>query len=389
MSRSFVVKRLRRVLDVLSLGGGQERRQSRARRFAGLEYLEGRAVMANITASGVISSVAAGSGFDYTVALTNSSSSTAAIGTFWYAWVPGEDFLASSPTSVTPPVGWTDTITNTGSSDGYAIQFVSSNSVYDVQPGSSMNFSFDSAETPSSVAGNSPFYPTMPIGTSTVYPTSPFSDAGHEFVVTPTSTPTPTPTPAPTPTPTPPVTVISVEDVKNKKHQVTEITIDFSGTLNAAEADNLANYQLVTANGKGSFTARNSIVRRLGSAVFNPANDTVRLTSRKAFALTEPTRLTINGTSPSGLQDNTGQLIDGNDDGTAGGNAVAVLRRTGVTLNPVAAAPPVERGPVIPVTPPVGFMPTPTPPPITTLSPTPTPTPTPAPTPVPTPPSFY
>jgi hypothetical protein len=181
--------------------------------------------------------------------------------------------------------------------------------------------------------------------------------------------------------------VISVEDVKNKKHQVTEIVIDFSGALNAAEADNLANYQLVTANGQGSFTARNSIVRRLGSAVFNPANDTVTLTSKKAFALTEPARLTINGTSPSGLQDNTGQLIDGNDDGTAGGNAVAVLRRTGVTLNPVAAAS-LPRGPVIPVTP-VGSSPTPTPPPITTFSPSPTPTPTPTPTPVPTPPFFY
>ena len=42
--------------------------------------------MSGIAASGVISSTPAGSNFDYTIDLSNSSSSTASIGTFWYSW---------------------------------------------------------------------------------------------------------------------------------------------------------------------------------------------------------------------------------------------------------------------------------------------------------------
>ena len=52
----------------------------------------------------------------------------------------------------------------------------------------------------------------------------------------PTPTPTPPPTRTPTPTPTPPpVAVTAVGEVKNKHHQLTEIVVDFSGPLDAAE----------------------------------------------------------------------------------------------------------------------------------------------------------
>jgi hypothetical protein len=101
---------------------------------------------------------------------------------------------------------------------------------------------------------------------------------------------------------------------------------------------------------------------------------------------------TINGTSPSGLQDSSGRLIDGDNNGTAGGNAVAVIRRTGVTLNSVAQAPPTvthgsspARRPIITAPP---MMPNPTPPtpaPAPTRAPTATPTPAPTPRPAPTP----
>src|SRR5438270_514895 len=207
MSESFFAGRLRRVLGALSPSGGRRKRRSRARRFTGLEALEGRALLATIDATGVISSTAAGPNTNYTINLTNASSSNAGIGTFWFAWVPGKDFLATSPVSVSPPPGWTDNITNMGPGDGFAIQFLANSPANDVQPGSSLNFSFTSADSPASVNGNSVFFPGTPVGTSFVYPQGPFSDAGHQFDVTPapptTPTPTPTPTPAPTPTPTP------------------------------------------------------------------------------------------------------------------------------------------------------------------------------------------
>jgi hypothetical protein len=55
MSRSFFVRRVYHLVSCLSSGGGNEQRPSRARRFTGLEYLEGRALMATINVSGVIS----------------------------------------------------------------------------------------------------------------------------------------------------------------------------------------------------------------------------------------------------------------------------------------------------------------------------------------------
>ena len=127
----------------------------------------------------------------------------------------------------------------------------------------------------------------------------------------------------------------------NKNPVVTEIVVNFSGPLNAAQAENVAAFRLATANGKGIFTAKNSPVMKLRSAVFNPANDTVTLIPKKAFALTHPVQLTINGTPPLGLEDSSGQLIDGLGNGMAGGNAVAVIRHSAVTLNGGAPAAPV------------------------------------------------
>jgi hypothetical protein len=324
MSRSLLGERLRQLVGGLAIGWHTPRRL-RARRVPSLEPLEGRALLANITASGVISSAAAGSNFNYTIQLSNSSTSSAAVGTFWYAWiaVPNEDFLAHSPVSVSPPAGWTDQVTNSGTTDGFGILFTANSPSAYVQPGSSLNFSFVSADAPASVNGNSPFYPGTPVGTSFVYPTGPFSDAGHQFVVTPASSPPPN---------TPLVTVSSVQDVLNKKHLVTQINVVFSGAVNTSEADSAAIYALVAAGKKGSFTARNAKAIRLRSAVYNAATNTVTLTTRKAFALRQAVRLTIDGIAPGGLEDSSGRLIDGNHDGQPGGNAVIVLSRGGVTI---------------------------------------------------------
>jgi hypothetical protein len=136
-----------------------------------------------ILPSATLSSTPDGANFDYTITLMNSSSSTNSIGTFWFAWVPGKDFLATSPLSVTDPTGWADKITHGGSTDGYAIQWVSSSSSDNVPIGGSLTFKFTSADTPAQIAGLSPFYPTIPVETSFVYSGAPFSDAGFQFTV--------------------------------------------------------------------------------------------------------------------------------------------------------------------------------------------------------------
>ncbi len=154
---------------------------------------------------------------------------------------------------------------------------------------------------------------------------------------TPTPTPMPMPMPMPMPTPTPPlVSVTNVQFVRNKTHMVTQVTVDFSGAVNVAEANRVGTYRLATPGKKESFTARNAKVVALKSAVYNPTLNEVTLTPKKPFALTKPVQLQVNGVPPSGLQDNLGRFIDSNHDGQAEANAVFVLSRKAVSVSSLA-----------------------------------------------------
>jgi hypothetical protein len=124
--------------------------------------------------------------------LTLNDTGTTNIGTFWFAWVPGEDFLPTSPTNVLSPASWTEHITNGGAADGFAIQWVASGGAALTPGGVLTGFEFDSSTSPTNILGNSPFFPT-PILTSFVYIGAPLTDAGFEFTVqaAPNSAPEP------------------------------------------------------------------------------------------------------------------------------------------------------------------------------------------------------
>lgn len=123
--------------------------------------------------------------YSYSLTLHDTGSTT--VGTFWFAWVPGRDFMDVSPNSVSSPPGWTDAITHAGSNDGYAIQWhVTSPSSGEVQSGGSLSgFSFTSSESPAQLFGDSSFYPGTAELTSFLYSGEPFSDGGFQFVVEP------------------------------------------------------------------------------------------------------------------------------------------------------------------------------------------------------------
>jgi hypothetical protein len=112
---------------------------------------------------------------------------------------------------------------------------------------------------------------------------------------------------------------------------VTAITVDFSGALDALEAESTGIYRLTVASKKGSFAGEGTRVIALRSAVYNSNSWVVTIAPRKPFALTKPVELVVNGESPSGLQDAEGRLIDGADNGMAGGNFVAVISSRGVS----------------------------------------------------------
>ena len=152
---------------------------------------------------------------------------------------------------------------------------------------------------------------------------------------------TPQSVPATTKIVAPPlVTLKQVEDITNKKHQVTEVLVTFSGPVNSTEADQLGTYRLATPGKGGSYTAKNARVIKLSSAVYTGAKDTVALTPGKPFALTKPVQLLVYGTGPTALKDSDGRVIDGDHNGVAGGNALAILSKSGATITALPLAGP-------------------------------------------------
>jgi len=127
-----------------------------------------------------------GPDYDYTITLHNTGTTT--IETFWFAWVPGENFMATSPIG-TPagPSGWTANPSNGGAGDGWGIDF--STSTAPLNPGNSATFQFESADTPAQMAANSTFHPSSPVGTSTLYSGAAFASPSQSIVVTPVPEP--------------------------------------------------------------------------------------------------------------------------------------------------------------------------------------------------------
>ena len=115
--------------------------------------------------------------------LTLTDTGTTPVGTFWFAWVPGENFLTTPASGIDSPAGWTAKTTHAGPTDGYAIQWVAGASAA-LAPGASLGgFSFDSTMSPEQMMGSSAFYPTTPVTTAFVYGGAPFSDSGFKFEV--------------------------------------------------------------------------------------------------------------------------------------------------------------------------------------------------------------
>jgi hypothetical protein len=122
----------------------------------------------------------------YVITLQNTSTPGTSLETFWFAWIPGQNYLDTSPISVQTPAGWTDSITHGGSSDGYAIHFnVTSPSFALASSDSLSGFGLTTADTLAQLEGDSNFYPSTPVLTSEVSTSSGFGGPfSASFVVT-------------------------------------------------------------------------------------------------------------------------------------------------------------------------------------------------------------
>jgi hypothetical protein len=109
---------------------------------------------ASETASATISASPVAGGFQYNIALKNTSADSTQIGSFWFSWLPPVyDFMNVSPTNVTSPTGWNNTIVH-DAGEGFSIEWVNGGGAGDqLLANATDNFSFQTTETPSQVAG--------------------------------------------------------------------------------------------------------------------------------------------------------------------------------------------------------------------------------------------
>jgi hypothetical protein len=153
---------------------------------AGMEHVQAQGYIPSAT----LSAVPAGGGtYNYTLTLYNGAGATGNIGSFWYAWVPGEFYLPTNPSGVSAPAGWTGAPFPFGGAS--SIQYSADSPADAILPGGSLSFGFVSTDLPSVLAGNAPNHPGTPIGTSFVYSGGFFSDVGGQFVVQPVPEPSP------------------------------------------------------------------------------------------------------------------------------------------------------------------------------------------------------
>lgn len=119
--------------------------------------------------------------YDYSLTLHDTGSTT--IGTFWFAWVPGGDFLNPTPTDVTQPAGWGNNVFTTP--QGTSLRWTTTSNL--LQAGDSLSgFNFSSTESPGELLGVVPSGTGAgdPITTSFVYIGAPFRDPGQQIVAT-------------------------------------------------------------------------------------------------------------------------------------------------------------------------------------------------------------
>ena len=137
---------------------------------------------ANIAASAQVNlDSKTGNTFNYSLTLKNTGDT--GIGSFWFAWIPGYDFLTSLPTVTGDPSGWSHGVMGVGGGfDGYSIQWVDDSTA--LAPGGSVKFHFSSADSPSVLSAPSAFFSFYNTTTSFVYPGLPELDPGNQFVAT-------------------------------------------------------------------------------------------------------------------------------------------------------------------------------------------------------------
>ena len=155
-------------------------------RFDRLAIIAAGAIVASAAAShaallgtATISGAPIGGGvYHYTVTLNNTGTTT--IGTLWFAWIPGANFMATVPSSITSPAGWNSQVV--GGAGAASILWQAGSAGSRLAAGNTLTtFAFNSTSTPDQLAGFAVSSPSNHVTTSFIYSGAAFSDAGVQL----------------------------------------------------------------------------------------------------------------------------------------------------------------------------------------------------------------
>jgi hypothetical protein len=113
----------------------------------------------------------------------------------------------------------------------------------------------------------------------------------------------------------------------------TRLVLTFSGVLNPSAAQNPANYRIIATGPDGRFDTRDDLVIPIESAAYEPVGHAVTLTASRRLSWSDRYEIWVNGSSPAGVTDLAGNLLDGNNDGKPGDDYLAAFRGT-VLISP-------------------------------------------------------
>jgi hypothetical protein len=118
--------------------------------------------------------------------------------------------------------------------------------------------------------------------------------------------------------------VVNIQASVSRGH-VKALVLTFNEALDLTRATNLANYRLVSPGRDRRFGTRDDQTIALRTPVYDPVAHTVTLTPRRKLSTSGQLELTVIGTSPGGVTDRAGNLLNGNGDGHTPGNFVRII----------------------------------------------------------------
>ncbi len=113
--------------------------------------------------------------------------------------------------------------------------------------------------------------------------------------------------------------------------QHTQVAVSFNEPLASSAVQGLTNYRILAAGLDGRFGTHDDQLIAIESAIYDSSTNTVTLTPARRLNLHRRYELIVNGSTPTGVADLAGNLLDGAGNGRPGSNYVVVLRGLGST----------------------------------------------------------